>query len=355
MKVFINFFSTLKNKLKTTSAFMSKLHPQLWFSYPNFYVINNNTFKVSFIFCITPTISLDHRVFSFFIVSVLIMLFKKYFTFWKELVFTSIMGSIIFLHPIFNYIFMVVIIGVFVILALPNIYFLNAKVKAYIITHIWESGLRYGIISYLLLIYKKTFIDLPTNSFKFRISLLYLGIFLYYVFTKFLLLNFSKIFSLNFQTLLICNILFLFSFFCFFFRIVLSLSLLTHQYYPIFMGPQSLVFVEGLDSGLDPHGPNPPHYTHDSPKSKFTLYQKNIHNYYTNSSQTPKNVNFYRVGGFVIGLLGVGIASYTAYLNHMQTAANLIQAKELARQNDLEELAQNLITKEEYRRRYPPS
>ena len=77
---------------------------------------------------------------------------------------------------------------------------------------------------------------------------------------------------------------------------------------------------------------------------KYSLFSFHRHNNNHKHNQLPS----WQKAGIISGCVGLAAACFTAYYTKIQADFGKMQ-----RQNDLEELSQGLITKEEYSRRWP--
>ena len=64
------------------------------------------------------------------------------------------------------------------------------------------------------------------------------------------------------------------------------------------------------------------------------------------------NVSRFRLLGFGIGVCTFCIGGYAAYQQCLQTISSQIQAEEMVRQNDLEEVSQGLMTRDDYLKKH---
>jgi len=186
--------------------------------------------------------------------------------------------------------------------------------------------LKFFITLYSLVFYTITKVYLFFCLFCYGLTLLYMLVSRYYFYHKFVL---REEFSLS-SIWLICLLLFI-GFCGSYLRILINVSIIivaaTRQYMPELLDPLLRVEPPDLPSG--------------SNKSLFSFSYNNHNHHYP---PQPKTTTWGRLGIFV-ALGGVVISGATYY--HMQR-----QTYEFTRQNDLEELSQGLITKEEYQERH---
>ena len=138
-------------------------------------------------------------------------------------------------------------------------------------------------------------------------------------------------------------------FFATYTRFLLSTSILI-----VNLSENILFFQESQDSDNDTSS-KPIMASNNKPKG-FTLFDfRRIYNYGNNSSNSPRFKYFGL--GIAIGTLCLG-----GYAAHQQKLQNLIaqeqnrialeQNREFRRQNDLEEVSQGMMTKEDYLKKY---
>lgn len=92
-------------------------------------------------------------------------------------------------------------------------------------------------------------------------------------------------------------------------------------------------------------------------KPSLPSNKTNSHHYYQGNASS--NSRFFKRISIATAIAGVGIASYAAYQQRLQTETAIIQAQaaveqidDFAQQNDLEEVSQGLMTKEQYLKKY---
>ena len=187
---------------------------------------------------------------------------------------------------------------------------------------------------YMVVFYTEAKIFFYFRNFCYGLTIVYMLVSRYYFYHKVVLRDELSFVSITF----ICLLLFV-SFLGSYLRILINVSqlvcIIARCYAPELLDP--VVRVE------------PPEIPPSSHKSLFS-FSKHTHNHY-HPPQT-KGVNWGRFG-FFVACGGMIISGATYYHTTLQTAAAQRQTYEFKRQNDLEELAQGLITKEEYQKRHP--
>jgi hypothetical protein len=145
-------------------------------------------------------------------------------------------------------------------------------------------------------------------------------------------------------------------------RLLLTASIISHNISFNFLKTESLP-----DDTLPNHGNKNPVIT-NKPENlySFLTFRKTINNNQYNQAST--NAFRYRALGLGLGACTLCIASYAAYHQRLQTIAaqeslkvaqeslkaQEINNREMSRQNDLEEVSQGLMSKENYSKKYPP-
>lgn len=85
-------------------------------------------------------------------------------------------------------------------------------------------------------------------------------------------------------------------------------------------------------------------------KPSLPSNKTNSHHYYQGNASS--NSRFFKRISIATAIAGVGIASYAAYQQRLQTETAIIQAQAAVEQNDLEEVSQGLMTKKQYLKKY---
>lgn len=138
-------------------------------------------------------------------------------------------------------------------------------------------------------------------------------------------------------------------------RLLLTASIISHNI--------SFSFLKTEDhpnDELPSHGNKNPVNSKPEKSYSFLTFRKTINN--NQYHQASTNAFRYRVIGLGIGACTLCIGGYAAYQQRLQTIAaqesvraQEINNREMTRQNDLEELSQGLMSKENYNKKYPPN
>ena len=189
------------------------------------------------------------------------------------------------------------------------------------------SLLDFFIKLYMVVFYTEPKIFFYFRNFCYGLTVVYMLVSRYYFYHKVVLREEFSIGSIT----IICLLLFV-SFFGSYLRILINVSqlvcIIARYYAP-----------ELLDQILRAEPPDLP----PSPRNSLFSFSKHVHNHY--HPPQPKGFAWARLG-FFVACGGMMISGATYYHTRLQTY-------EFKRQNDLEELAQGLITKEEYQKRHP--
>jgi hypothetical protein len=187
-----------------------------------------------------------------------------------------------------------------------------------------------------IVFYTKTKIYIMFVIFCYGLTIFYILVSRYNFYHKIVLRE-----TFSFSTTLIIGV-FLFIGLCgSYLRILINLSnivvLAARAYVPEILDP--ILKVEPAD------------YPINTPRN-FLGFSKHTHNHNHYHPPQPKTTGWSRFGVIAaLGTLAVGSATY--YHTRLQTAELQKQTQEFKRQNDLEELSQSLMTKEEYHKRNP--
>ena len=138
---------------------------------------------------------------------------------------------------------------------------------------------------------------------------------------------------------------------CLYYRILLSASIINHNI--------SSNFLKSDEIPSEPKEISSTSYskTINNNYSLFTFKKNTTNNY----QQAAANAFRFRLFGLGVGICTLCIGGYAAYQQRLQTIAaqeavlaQQVNNLEMTRQNDLEELSQGIISKEDYLRKYPP-
>ena len=184
----------------------------------------------------------------------------------------------------------------------------------------------------------------------------------------FLISKIGMDFNFSFSPILTINLL-IFGLAAIYFRLLLSISynliLVTLSIDKNLLSQDLLYCVgEGVDPSssnkvFDP-SPSSPSSSGGGKKYNFINVNYSRSYYRQNYANSAKNFSFFKYAGLVVALVSVSIggvaakaAMDTVEINRDQVRAQEVNNFEMTRQNDLEELSQGLMTKEEYLKKYP--
>lgn len=180
---------------------------------------------------------------------------------------------------------------------------------------------------YMIVFYTKTRIYYNFRNICYGLTIVYMLVSRYYFYHQVVLRE-----EFSYMALLVISLLLFVSFLGSYLRLLINVSqiigVITRYYTPELLDP--VLRVE------------PPELPPSSHKSLFSFSHHTNNHYYPPQS---KGVNWGRFG-FIVACGGMLISGATYYHTTRQTY-------EFKRQNDLEELSQGLITKEEYQKRHP--
>lgn len=134
----------------------------------------------------------------------------------------------------------------------------------------------------------------------------------------------------------------------FFLNISLFLTISTLCLQPSLLSPD-ILYILGEGDQQDPILPKGT--TNNYGRPYFTLVDRSK-NYYHQNFNPQLHSRLSRGSNFVIGFAGLFVGGATLYYAKMQTDHAAINSFEMTRQNDLEEVSQGLMSKEEYQSKY---
>lgn len=277
---------------------------------------------------------------------IVVFCFKKYLSFWKELLIIILYVGLIFYLPNINFIFMLFISGIILLFCIPYFdFFFPLRTK--ITSSVWVILQEMGLISYFLELYDR-FFSQEIMRFRLKITIIYLFCLIYILISKYLWLNQKHLIEMDLFSFYLLFVIAIISLFAFYLRFLLNIAILVATLEPVYR-----LNVEGLDENAINKN-HPQSSTSHKSLLSFNRYD-NSHHHYTVS----KNAMLFRRVGIFIGVGTLGIASYAAYQQALQTIAaqESVRAQEqnnfeMSRQNDLEEVAQGFMSKETYESKY---
>ena len=302
-----------------------------------------------------------------YLLIIIILLLVTYF--WKKstsiiiisLSIVVLLTTISLIFPLFSFIFTSLMLCVILLLLCPyKIYdsFFDNQKK--IIRHFLIILHELNLLDFFATLYV-LFFCVPTYIFKKRLLVMLIISILYVITTRYCFIhitllheNFSNITYIFIYCLLFLGISLIF--FRFLINFALFIVPLTLKTSPDLLS-ESILFV--LSEEQDTSNPNPKDLTPESAKKKFSFININITRAVYRQHFTLNNTNSYKYFGIGIGLFTLGVTSYAAYYSKIQadTAIKQLHAQELnnqemCRQNDLEEVSQGLMSKEDYIKKY---
>lgn len=213
-----------------------------------------------------------------------------------------------------------------------------------------------NFLTFIYILHENLYLKLSFKQFKIFAIILHFIIAIYVCVSRYYFYN-NIILHVNFtflNLLLIYFALFV-GFFCLYIRFFLNLGfILLPLVREIEIMDNLILKVEGLD-GVD---------VSENKKNNNSSYQllkihRETHHHHHNHINPTKNLLWGKLG-FGVGLFTAAVASATCYYTYQQVLAARQQNEALDRQNialdrqnDLEEVAQGLMTKEEYLKKYP--
>lgn len=246
---------------------------------------------------------------------------------------------------------------IFMVFTIP---YFDFFIPRYLIAkQIWAFSLNIGLIEYLLNIFA-FFFDRKKAHFVIFLGILYFFAISYLIASKYLLLHKNEISLLSTPIFFSLYFFIVIGIFISYLQLILSSAVLVYTIAPSFLVKMGLENweVKTLEA-LPPQIPSTSSSTSTSSTEEIKyvlsiiLKHKHNHTHYHYPENISKNIKWFRGVGYFIGLSGLGVAGYAAYQQKLQTIAAVNQANEMRRQNDLEALSQELITKEEYFKRNP--
>lgn len=269
-----------------------------------------------------------------------------------------LLTTISFIFPLFSFIFTNLMLCIILLLLCPykiyDSFFNNQKIiirNFLIILH------KLNILDFLATLYV-LFFCVPAYIFKKRIFIMLLISIVYVITTRYCFIhitllheNFSNMTYIFIYCLLFVGISIIF------FRFLINLTLfivpLTLKTNPNLLS-ESILFVF---SEQDTSDSNTKDFTPEATKKKFSFI--NITRAVYHKHFISNNTNSFRYFGIGIGLFTLGATSYAAYYSQIQANAALEQVRaqelnnyEMTRQNDLQEVSQGLMSKEDYKKKY---
>lgn len=202
----------------------------------------------------------------------------------------------------------------------------------------------YGILNFLGRLHVFMFYCDGTKFF-IRAFMIHLMSFIYILLTRYYFYNFVFLHNAPFTGIRYCLFLF-FSFICLiavYIRFLITLSIICINHIEILLPEllSNILKVEPslpLDSALS-HSP-----MHPRSLIHFSYHNNNNHHHY------PKpRMSSWGKFGIGLGVCTLCVGSYTAYNSYLTTQAALLQVSALQRQNDLQEVSQGIMSKEEYK------
>lgn len=291
---------------------------------------------------------------SLFIILLLVLLvyFLKYFNgfnlnkiiyFKKELIFVLLLALLSIFFPSFQFYLSTALSGLTLFITLPYIdkFFPYREKMLYFIL----AFLNYiGVSAYMekLLIGFFGHSDIP--FFRNCITL-YASCILYVLVSRILFVGQIQISDLNYFWFIIIYLCLFIGLMSMYLRVMLSSSLIIYN-----LSQNMLLMGDDV----------PPPTSEPTTPKNVTI--NNYNNRYVGldlrkiskeAPHLPRNSGFYRGAGLCVSFLTLGIAGYAALEQRRQTSLSEMQNHELRRQNDLEEVEQGFLSKEEYLRRYP--
>jgi hypothetical protein len=284
--------------------------------------------------------------------------FRSYLhLYYKEMLFLCLIALISFLAPSFQYFCMLLISACLLILSTSTFDFIFPK-RSIIAREVFILLNSWGILFYFENVYHNFFFQ-EKRTFNIQTCIIYLNCIFYVLISKYLFLN---RFNLNQFSIYWVFILYLFLVIslCFvYIRILLNTSIIIHTLIPYY-----------LTFGEIPEAENTPSTTTGTTSQANNTYSLLHFSRYYNTSEnaehaTRQSIRF-KKAGLAVGLFTLGIGSYAAYQQRLQTIAaqesvriaqestrlQEIDNREMMRQNDLEEVSQNMRTMESYLKKW---
>lgn len=281
----------------------------------------------------------DFRVSSLIMFIFICLLARKYFPIWRELIIASFLSLMAMLVPVLNIIFLSISSALIVMITMP--FFERIIPKRDLLAHkLWAFLKDLGIVTYFLELYYKYFMQKKEN-FYIQTFLIYFFCILYFIISKYLLLNKNVINSVSLSFLYTVFFALILGFLAFYLRFLLNLSIIIKDLEPMFH-----VQTEGFENEPNTGSTKPKPETTSS-KSLFSYHRHHHnHNYNYDALRAARNATLFKRLGFGVGLCGLGIAGYAAYQQGLQTYHT-------AREADVAAFDAGLITKETYYQRHP--
>lgn len=270
----------------------------------------------------------------------------------KSIITCLIIVSISFIFPSFQY-YLMLTISTGVLLMTFSFVDYYIQLRYNMVRFILKFLDELNILVYFERIYIYYFTQ-PNNIFLRNTTFIYIGCFLYVLISKYLFINKNNLHSLTFNSILLLYVLLFISLITVYIRVLLNTSILLHNL------SWSILKTEELPFNGD-----------SSPQSDFKNSAKPSGNSYNifnfsktfnySSEQTMRNAIRFKYAGLGIGICTLCVAGYAGYQQRLQTIAaqeqvrvQEINNREMTRQNDLEEVSQGMMSKEDYQRKHNP-
>ncbi len=293
----------------------------------------------------------------------LCVVMRNYFPFWKEFLGASFMGFLVFIAPIVNFFLTSILSCIIVLLSVSYFDRFFSKRKK-LASDLWNLLFNLGLINYFIEFYYKFFSQRKLYFYMQTVSI-YSFCIIYLLISKYLFLYKDTIFSLDLLSYYFLYMGLVLGILAFYIRSLLFLSILI-------VDLQSVFLLGDLERDSDDM---PKNTKADSlPKTGNSLLSFHRHTHQHNHYEHVQGkVSFFKRAGFGVAILGLGITGYATYQQRLQTIAAQDSLKvaqdslkaaqdslkaqevnnfEMQRQNDLEEVAQGLLSKEDYYHKY---
>lgn len=274
--------------------------------------------------------------------------------YYKEFLVICIVALISFLAPSFQYFCMLLISASLLILS-TSIFDSILPQRPIIVRQLFLLLNYLGIIFYFENVYKKYFFQ-NKKAFNIQTCLIYFNCICYVLISKYLFLNRFNINQFSFHWSFVLYFFLVINLFFVYVRILLNTSIIIHNLIPYYLTFDELQSDKNTPSTTSVNPPSNTSHTGNS----YSFF--NFSRYYNTAENAEhaaqQSVRFKRVG-LVVGIATLGIGSYAAYQQHLQTIAALesvrlqeINNREMMRQNDLEEVSQKIMSEETYRSKW---
>ncbi len=280
-----------------------------------------------------------------------------------------LLTTISFISPMFSFIFTSLIMGIMLILLFPyKIYDSFFDTQKTLIKKILIVLEDLGILDFLATLYIM-FFCVPAKIFKIRLLIMFIISIAYIITTRYCFIHILLLHEkFSYITYIFIYFMLFIGISLIYFRFLINLALfivpLALRLEPKLLS-ESVLYVFGEEQDMQ-KSQDIPVTSPAKPRNRLSFINITVNRSTYQQHFTLNNPKSFRNFGIGLGLFTLGATSYAAYCSKIQADAAIIQAnaalaqviaqevnnKEMARQNDLEEVAQGLMSKDDYIKKY---